>query len=170
MCFKKKDKWQKFEPTKQYLSIVSGLTSITKLHNYLKQFTPKAEKAGRDYWKTPWEFIQNKNEPNDCEDFSRFAVDVLHRILNIKGARFVIHSGYDKERWGNNIWNLKCHAICVFPYQGKFAVFSNNQLYTGLNCYEGAGHITFPDGLKFQEIRDWQGKVLSRKFKIFGTF
>ena len=35
MCFIK-DKWKDFEPNQKYLSIVSGLTSITKLHNYLK--------------------------------------------------------------------------------------------------------------------------------------
>ena len=107
---------------------------------------------------------------HNCEDFARFAVDVLVRIMGITGARFIAHSGYDKSRWGNKIWNIKYHAICVFPYQDKLAVFSNNGLFTGLSSYEGAGHITFPDGLKYQQVRDWQGKVLSKKFKLFGTF
>lgn len=160
MCFVR-NKWKDFEPTKQYLSVVSGLTSVTKLHNYLKQFKPKAEKGWRDYWKTPIEFIENKDEPNDCEDFARFAVDVLVRIIGIDGARFVIHSGYDKSRWKG----VKYHAICIFPYKGKLAVFDFNKLYTGLSSYEGAGHITFPDGLKYQEVRDWQGKILSKKRK-----
>ena len=163
-----KNKWKDFTPTKQYLSIVSGLTSVTKLHNYLKQFKPKAEKPLLDYWKTPVEFV--KDGEGDCEDFARFAIDVLVRIQKINEARFVISSGYDKSRWGNKIWNVKCHAICVFPYKGKMATFDFNKLFIGLSNYEGAGHITFPDGLKFQEIRDWKGKVLKRKFKIFGVF
>lgn len=159
-----KNKWKSFEPTTEYLLVVSGLNTITRLHNYLKQFKWQGEKG--DHWKTPIEFIENKNKNNDCEDFARFAVDVLVRIIKIDEARFVIHSGYNKSRWKGT----RCHAICVFPYQGKFGVFSNNQLYTGLSGYEGAGHITFPDGLRYQEIRDWQGKILSRRFKLFGIF
>jgi len=160
------NKWKDFEPTTKYLSIVSGLTTITKLHNYLKQFKWQGEKAWKDYWKTPIEFIENKDNDNDCEDFARFAVDVLVRIMGITRARFIAHSGYDKNRWKG----IKHHVICVFPYQDKLAVFSNNGLFTGLSSYEGAGHITFPDGLKYQQVRDWQGKVLSKKFKLFGTF
>lgn len=159
------NKWRDFEPTKEYLLVVNGLTSVTKLHNYLKRFKPKAEKGWNDYWKTPLEFIENKDEPNDCEDFARFTLDVLHRILNIK-AKFVIHSGYDKERWKMAKW----HAICVFPYRGKLAVFNFNQLHTGLDSYEDAGRITFPDGLKRQQVRDWQGKILEKRYQIFGTF
>ncbi|MCK4446880.1 MAG: hypothetical protein KAW56_07345 [Candidatus Marinimicrobia bacterium] len=165
MCISK-NKWKNFEPTAEYLSVVSGLTTMTKLHNYLKQFMPKAEKGLSDYWKTPWEFINNKEKPNDCEDFARLAVDVLVRIIGIDGARFIGHLGYDKSRWKG----IKGHAICVFPYEGKLAVFSNNKLYAGLSSYEGAGHITFPDGLKYQEVRDWQGKILSKRRKWFGTF
>lgn len=160
------NKWKSFELTTQYLSVVNGLTSVTKLHNYLKQFKPKAEKGLRDYWKTPIEFIENKDEPNDCEDFSRFAIDVLVRIIKILDARFVISSGYDKSRWKG----AKCHAICVFPYKGKFAVFDFNSLYTGLSGYEDAARITFPDGLKSLEVRDSQGNILSKKRQWVGTF
>lgn len=106
----------------------------------------------------------------DCEDFARWYVDILVRIQKIEGARFVIHSGYDKKRWGSKIWNLKGHAICVFPYQGKLALFSNNKFKVGYKDYIETGYYTFPDGLKVMEIRDWTGKVLSRKFKLFGTF
>lgn len=161
------NRWRKFEPTKEYLSIVKGLTSVDKLHNYLKQFELKAEKGWNDYWKTPIEFIKNKDEPNDCEDFSIFAVDVLVRIIGIDGARLIIQSGYDKERWGNK---CMCHAICVFPYRGKLAVFDFNNLHTGLSSYEDAGRITFKDGLKYQEVRDWKGKILSKKRQWIGIF
>jgi len=161
------NRWKDFEPNEEYLKIVKNLTTVDKLLAYLKQFKPKAEKGWRDYWKTPWEFINNKDKPNDCEDFARFAVDVLVRIIKIIKARFIIQSGYDKARWGNK---CKCHAICVFPYQGKFAAFSNNRLYTGLNNYEEAGKITFPDGLKFQQVRNSEGEVLETRRQWIGTF
>lgn len=160
-----RNKWKDFEPTKQYLSIVSGLTSVTKLHNYSQKFKYIAEKG--DYWKTPIEFLNDGG--GDCEDFARFTLDVLHRILDIEG-KFVIQSGYNKASWGNKIWNVKCHAICVFEWQGKFGVFSNNQLYAGIDNYENAGKILFVDGLKSQIVRDWQGKILSRKYKLIGVF
>ena len=168
MCFKRK--WRQFVPTQKYLSVVGGLTTITKLHNYLKQFKWQGEKTWKDYWKTPIEFIENKDNNNDCEDFARFAVDVLVRIIHIEEAKFVAHIGYNKKEWGSKIWNLRGHVICVFPSEGKFGVFNNNQLYIGINSYEDAGKLTFPDGLKYQEIRNWEGKILSRKFKLFGTF
>ena len=170
MCFIFKNKWKDFEPTAEYLSVVKDLTSVTKLHNYLKQFKWQGEKWFKDYWKTPWEFIQNKDKDNDCEDFARFAVDVLVRIIGIKGARFIIQSGYNKKMWGNWIWNVKCHAICVFEWQGKFAVFSNTKLYTGINSIEDAGKILFKDGLKYQEIRNSEGKILKKRYQLFGIF
>ena len=164
------NKWKDFEPTAEYLSVVSGLNTITKLHNYLNQFKPEAEKALKDYWKTPIEFIKSKDKPNDCEDFSRFAVDVLVRIIGIKEARFIISSGYDKSRWGNKIWNVKCHAITVFPHNGKLDMFSNRELKIGYNSYEDACKYTFPDGLKYLQLRDWNGIILQRKYKLFGVF
>lgn len=162
MCFVI-NKWKSFTPTKQYLSIVSGLTSVTKLHQYSQKFKYIAEKG--DYWKTPIEFLNDGG--GDCEDFARFTLDVLHRILNIEGARFVIHSGYDKKRWGNK---LGCHAITVFPYNGKLALFNNNEFKTGYKDYIDTGHYTFIDGLKTMVIRNNEGKIISRKFKIFGVF
>jgi len=158
-----KNKWKDFEPTKQYLSVVSGLTSVSKLYQYSQKFKYIAEKG--DHWKTPVEFMNDGG--GDCEDWARWYVDILVRIIKIEEARFVIHSGYNKKRWGNKLMH---HAITVLPYQGKLALFSNNQFKTGYKDYIETGYFTFPDGLKYQEIRDWQGKVLSRKFKIFGTF
>lgn len=141
------------------------MTSITKLHDFIQKFQWTGEKG--DVWQTPEEFL--KNEHLDCDDFMRFNVDVLKRVMGIE-ARGVIQSGYDKKRWGNKIWNIKCHAICIFPFEGKLAVFSNRGLRMGVKSYEEAGHYFFPDGLKYMEIRNWKGKVLKRKFKIFGIF
>lgn len=157
------NKWKSFEPTKEYLLVVNGLTSVTKLYQFIQQFQYTGEKG--DIWQTPEEFL--KNEHLDCEDFARFAVDVLVRVIKIDGARFVIHSGYNKARWGNK---MMCHAITVFPYSGKLALFSVNKFKTGYKDYIETGHYTFPDGLKYMECRDWTGKILNRKWKIFGNF
>ena len=62
------------------------------------------------------------------------------------------------------------HAITVFPYQGKLAIFSNKELKTGFDSYTDAGHYTFKDGLKSYIIRDYLGKILSKKSKLVGTF
>jgi len=157
------NKWKSFEPTQEYLSVVKGLTSIIKLYQYSQKFKYIAEKG--DHWKTPVEFMNDGG--GDCEDWARWHVDILVRIISIEEARFVIHSGYDKKRWGNK---MMCHAICVFPYQGELALFSNNLFKTGYKDYIEAGHYTFPDVLKYMEIKDWQGKVLEKKRKWFGTF
>ncbi len=152
-----KNKWKDFEPTTKYLSVVGGLTSVTKLHNYLKQFKWQGEKG--DHWKTPWEFIENKDNNNDCEDFARLAVDVLVRIIGIKEARFIAYYA-----------GLKGHAICAFPYRGKYSVFSNNELLHGFTDYIGIGHKFFPKGFRSMVVRDWQGKIIKKTRKWIGTF
>lgn len=157
------NKWKKFEPTAQYLSVVNGLTSVSKLYQYSQKFKYIAEKG--DHWKTPVEFVND--DGGDCEDWARWYVDILVRIIKIEEARFVIHSGYNKTRWSNK---MMCHAICVFPYSNKLALFSNNEFKTGHKDYIEIGYYTFPNGLKYMEVRNWQGKVLSRKSKLFGTF
>jgi len=158
MCFK--NKWQPFTPTQEYLDVVKDLISIKKLHEFLKKYTWVSEV--KDYWKTPYEFMLDSG---DCEDFARFAVDVLVRIIKVE-ARFVIYHGYNKARWQGK----KGHAVCVFPYRGKLAMFSNNSFKSGFDSYIDAGHYTFPDGLKFMEIRDSEGKILSKRNQWIGKF
>jgi len=161
MCISFRNKWTKFEPTAKYLQAVKPLTSVAKLHNFIQQF--KRKEDIKDYWQTPEETLTLLTY--DCDDSMRFTVDVLKRVMGIE-ARGLIHSGYDKSRWKG----IKHHAICAFPYQGKFGVFSNNQLYVGIGSFEDAGKIMFKDGLKYQEIRDYMGKILSKRRKWIGTF
>ena len=160
-----KNKWTKFKPTTEYLSVVKPLTSVAKLYQFIQQFKRKEDKT--DYWQTPEETLILLTY--DCDDTMRFTVDVLVRVIGID-AKGVISSGYDFARWGNKIWNVKCHAITVFPYNGKFALFSNREFKIGYNSYEDACKYTFPDGLKSMVVSDWQGKILSKKYKIFGVF
>ena len=104
---------------------------------------------------------------HNCEDFARFAVDVLMRIIKLTEARFIIFSGYNKEKSDKK---LKAHAICAFPYRGKTAIFSNDKFHSGFNDYIEIGHRYYPDGLKRYEVRDYQGKILEKKHKMIGTF
>ena len=163
MCLKKK--WTEFTPTKEYLKAVEDLITVAKLYLFIQQF--KRKEDVKDYWQTPEETLERLTY--DCDDSMRFTVDVLVRVMKID-AKGIISSGYDFARWGNKIWNVKCHAITVFPYQGKYALFSNRELKTGYGSYEDACKYTFPDGLKTMTVRDWQGKVESRKYKLFGVF
>jgi hypothetical protein len=163
MCFHK-DKWQRFGPTKEYLDVVNELTSVTKLHNYSKNNFKYIAEVG-DHWKTPFEFMNDGG--GDCEDWARWYVDILVRIQKINEARFIVHGGYNKKRWGDKKYH---HAICVFPYQGKLALFSNNQFRTGYKDFMAIGYFTFPDGIKYMEVRDWQGKILEKKYKWIGIF
>ena len=152
-----KNKWRSFIPTAKYLQVVKPLTTISKLHDYLKQYTWQGEKG--DHWKTPMEFIENKDNNNDCEDFSRFAVDVLVRIIKLTEARFVTYHTFKSG-----------HAICAFPYRGKLAIFSNKVFHSGFGDYVEIGHKYYPDGLKRMVVRDWQGKILQKKRKMIGKF
>ena len=161
MCISFKNKWTDFIPSAKYLQVVKLLTSVDKLYQFIQQF--KRKEDIKDYWQTPEETLNRLTY--DCDDSMRFCVDVLKRVMGIE-ARGLIHSGYDKSRWKG----IRHHAICAFPYQGKFGVFSNKQLYTDIDSFEDAGKIMFPDGLKYQEIRDWQGKILSKKRKWIGKF
>lgn len=165
MCIRiLKNKWKEFEPTEQYLAVISGLTSISKLHKHSRDTYKYIAEKG-DHWKTPVEFIADGG--GDCEDWARWYVDILVRIIKVGKARFIIHSGYNKKRWGDK---KMCHAITVLPYSSKLALFSNQVFKTRYKDYIETGYYTFPDGLKYMEIRDWQGEVLEKKSQWFGTF
>jgi len=160
MCFR--NKWTKFLPSKKYLDTVKDLTSVAKLHTFIQQF--KRKEDIKDYWQTPEETLNRLTY--DCDDVMRFTVDVLVRVIK-KEAVGMAHYGYNKALWGNEKMG---HAITVFPYQGKLAIFSNKELKTGFDSYTDAGHYTFKDGLKSYIIRDYLGKILSKKSKLVGTF
>ncbi len=152
MCFK--NKWTKFTPTTQYLSVVNGLTSVTKLYQFIQKFQYTGEKG--DHWQDPEEFL--RNEHLDCDDFARFTVDVLVRIIGIKDARFIAYYASSKG-----------HAVCVFPYRNKYSVFSNKQLLHNFANYTDIGHYFFPKGFKRMVVYDWQGKILEKKRKWIGV-
>ena len=154
MCISR-NKWTKFIPTKKYLLTVEPLTSVNKLLNFIQKFQYTGEKG--DHWQDPEEFL--RNEHLDCDDFARFTVDVLVRIIGIRDARFIAYYA-----------GLKGHAICAFPYRSKYSVFSNKQLLHGFTEYIGIGHKFIPKGFRSMVVRDWQGEILSKKRKWIGTF
>ena len=151
-----KDKWTEFIPTAEYLSEVKNLTTVDKLATYIKKIKYISDK--KDYWQTPVEtFIRGKG---DCEDFARLALDILVHIQKRKNVRFIIYIGTEKGQ---------CHAVCVFPYYGKYNVFSNDKYYTHKDNYIDVGHIFYPK-LKYMEVRNSEGKVISRKYRLWGNF
>jgi len=161
MCFKKPDKWKSFEPTPKYLAEVSKLDTVEKLYEFTKWFTFTADV--KDTWKTPVEMLSDGE--GDCEDMARWYVDILVRIIGINEARFVECYGYNSKK------KFTGHAICIFPYQGFLAVFTNNvQIRTGYSDFIEIGKTFFSNGLKKMIIRDWQGKIVERKHKLIGTF
>ena len=161
MCFKRK--WRQFVPTQKYLDAVKDITTISKLDVFLDRIIYSAE--DKDYWQLPEETL-NRGK-GDCDDFARLALDILVRVQKYKDVRFVGHTGYytkdGKDKYGG-------HAVCVFPYNGKYSVFSNNKYYYNKDNLIDIGHMFFPKGLKYMEVRNEEGKVLSRKFRLWGTF
>ncbi|MHA1483172.1 MAG: transglutaminase-like domain-containing protein [Candidatus Heimdallarchaeaceae archaeon] len=145
MCFKQKDKWQQFTPTKEYLDTVKHIKTLTELDYFLDRIKYTSDKS--DYWQTPEETL-NRGK-GDCDDYARLALDILVRVQKRKDVRFIIYTGYNKKQ------KYGAHAVCVFPYNGKYNVFSD------------IGHIFYPK-LKYMEIRNDEGKVISRKFKLWG--
>jgi len=49
------------------------------------------------------------------------------------------------------------HIVCVFSYQNKYSMFSNQELTHNYDDYLQIGHAFYPDGLKYMEVRDWRG-------------
>ena len=161
MCFKRK--WQDFIPTQNYIDKVKDITTVSKLDVFLNKITYTAE--DKDYWQTPEETV-NRGK-GDCDDFARLSLDILVRIQKRKDVRFVIYTGYytkdGKDKFSQ-------HAVCVFPYNGKYSTFSNYQYYYNKDNLIDTGHIFFPKGLKYMEVRNDEGKIISRKFKLWGNF
>jgi hypothetical protein len=160
MCFKRK--WREFTPTQEYLNKVEDITTISKLDVFLDGITYIAD--DKDYWQTPEETL-NRGK-GDCDDFSRLTLDILVRIQKLEDVKFVIYTGYyikdDVEKYSG-------HAVCVFPYKGKYSVFSNNRYFYNKDNLIDIGHI-FYSKLKYMEVRNDEGNVLSRKFKLIGVF
>ena len=161
MCFKKPDKWKSFLATTEYLLEVGELDTVEKLYLYTRWFTFIPDK--KDYWKTPVEMLNDRK--GDCEDFVRWYVDILVRVIGITGARFVELYGYNTKK------EYTGHVVCIFPYQGTLCVFTNNvAIRTGYKDFIEIGRIFFAKGLKRMIIIDWQGKIVEKKYKLIGTF
>ena len=153
------NKWQKFTPTQKYLDTVKYIKTVTELDYFLDKIEYTSDKS--DYWQTPEETL-NRGK-GDCEDFARLVLDILVRIQKRKDVRFIIYAGY------NNKNKYSAHAVCVFHYDGKYNVFSNAQYYTHKDNYIDIGHIFYPK-LKYMEVRNGDGKIIKRNYRIFGTF
>ncbi len=167
-------KWKRWKPDAKYLLKIKDLTTIEKLHNFMQQFTYKWDTIRILFWKTLWDNWQMPDESlekygmkGDCEDAAILAIDILGRIQKREDARFIMSFGYYME---SNKRKLMGHCIAAFPNKDKYDIFSNNEVEYGFKDFIGIGHRFYQLGLNYQEVSDWKGNVLKRRFKPFGTF
>ena len=158
-----KSKWKKFTPTAQYLAVVEDIKTINQLDTFMDKIKYVSEKV--DKWDTPEEVILNGS--CDCDGYARLAMDILERVQNRKDVRFVYYEGYYME---DGKQKRSAHAVAVFTYLGKLAVFDNNRLMINKDSYEDIGHIFYPKGLKYVTIINSKGKIVSSRHLWFGTF
>ena len=167
------NKWKKWEPSADYLIVVDELNTVTKLKTFMSKFVYKWDKIKILFWEILWDNWQMPDESllkmeGDCEDAAILSLDILGRIQKREDARFVATFGYYMT---NSKSKLTGHVVTAFEDgKGKYNIFTNNKMEYGFQDFIGIGKRFYPLGLKYQEIRNWQGKVLSRKFKLFGTF
>lgn len=151
MCFFK-SKWQKFDPSNEYLEAIKDLVSVSKLHLFIQSFTRKEDV--KDYWQTPEQTLNRKTY--DCEDMAIFCQDVLVRIMGITAVVIIYAS------------SKSAHAVCVFP-NSKFSFISNKRLYHNYDNYIDIGHKYYSK-LKRMIVYNHEGKIIEKKTKCFGTF
>ena len=169
MCYSRL-KWRKFEPSEDFLQFAIELNSVAKLTHYIKQnFKYVGDKSGLfgDYWKTPEEMW--KDGYGDCEDHAIFCLYILTKVMGIE-ANMVMYSGYFLKD-GKTEFNG--HAVCVFEYDGKWGVFTNNDFYCQEGSIEDIGRKWYPKGLKYMEVINNEGQTVKMKlpkYLFWGTF
>ena len=167
------NKWKNWKPTSEYLSAVKYIETITKLQTLMSKFTYKWDTLKILFWIIKWDRWQMPDESlskmyGDCEDAAILALDILGRIQKREDVRFVMCFGYRME---NDKRKYDGHVVAAFKNgTGKYDIFSNNLIEHNFTDFIEVGHKYYPLGMKYQEIRNWRGDVLSRKFKLFGTF
>lgn len=170
------NKWKNWKPDAEYLSVIKGLDTITKLHIFIQGITYKWDTLQILFWKVIWDNWQMPDETTrdmfgDCEDAAILAIDVLGRIQGLINSRFLMFFGYFDYNGKRKLFG---HSVTAFVYNNKYSIFSNtessNELEHGFTSFEGIARRYYPLGLKYLEVRDWKGNILSRKFKLFGTF
>ena len=169
------NKWKNWKPSADYLSYIKFVDTVPKLHSFMQKFTYKWDTITILFWKVLWDNWQMPDESlkkygmkGDCEDAAILALDILGRIQKKEDAKLIVSFGY---RMIDNKRKYDGHVVTAFDNSsGKYDIFTNNTMEYNFDDLLDIGHRFYPLGLKYQEIRDWRGKVLSRKFKLFGVF
>ena len=167
------NKWKNWKPTDKYLLAVMNIDTIDKLGKLMSKFVYKWDTIKFLFWKILWDSWQMpdvslEKMEGDCEDAAILALDILGRIQKREDARLILSFGY---RMKDDRRKYDGHAVTAFNNgNGKYDIFSNNLMEHNFTSFVEIGHKFYPLGLKYQEIRGWRGNVLSRKFKLFGTF
>lgn len=157
-------RWRYWNPDEEYLEKISGIKTITKLINFMKDFEYKWDIAtifGREIPWDSWQMpdISLKTMQGDCEDAAILAVDILGRVIGKTDSMVLIIAGQYRE---DNKVKTNAHAVTVVPDNAKlqFDVISNNQYFTGYKTIEDIGRKWYPVNLIYQKLFDWRGRRL----------
>ena len=100
-----------------FSAVAQTLNSPEDIAKYIwKNFRVESDQAqfGReDHWQTPDELL--KNRKGDCEDFSRFAYEILKKngisafMINVYGKKYA-------------------HTVCVFKENGKYHILDGTDV------------------------------------------
>ena len=173
MFFGLGNRWHNWSPTNEYLSAVSQLDTITKLKSLMSKFVYKWDTLKILFWTVLWDNWQMPDQSlkdmfGDCEDAAILALDVLGRIQHREGARLIVTFGYYMT---NNKPKLMGHVVTAFEDgKGGYNIFSNDAIEYGFIDFMAISRRFYPLGLKWQQVRNWEGKILNNRFKLFGVF
>ena len=169
MCFFK-DKWPKLIPyneeeaekVKAYLAETKGINNIGDLIEFIKPFTRKED--AKDNWQPAYKTYHLKIY--DCEDMAIMIQEILHRCLGIENPWFVIYGGYFIKE-GKRTYSE--HAVCIFENKmyERYYEFTNKTYREAYNPLENNimlyGYRHYPEGLKYYERRNIEGKIIDKK-------
>ncbi len=98
--------------------LAASLSSPDTLARYMwKNFSVESDQSNfgqEDHWQSPEELLATRK--GDCEDFARFA----YEILRMNGRKAFMISVYGKGGYG--------HTVCVFLENGRYNVIDDTEV------------------------------------------
>lgn len=147
-----------------FLNIKKGELDLLDGSPPCQGFSTAGKRQVVDSWQPPYKTYHLKNF--DCEDMAIMIQEILHRCLGIENPWFVIYGGYFLKA-GKRTYSE--HAVCIFEnsMQMNYYEFTNktyreayNPINNNIMLY---GYKHYPEGLKYYERRNTQGKIVDKK-------
>ena len=160
-----KDKWPKEKLTEEYIEATKDIKDLDKINSFIRPFKRKEDKG--DHWQSPSETYKRKTY--DCEDMAIMIMDILTRVMGRRMVWFIIFAGYYMKE-GKKTYSA--HAVILFESETRLTnyEYSNKKLIylkQGISIIE-QGYLHYPEGLKYIEIRNSEGKITEKKRKWIG--